>query len=55
MPQSTKDSRGGKTRGSDKTKSHSGSAPDAKKASRNANSPIGPMTKGEKKTTPKPS
>jgi len=52
MPQSSKDSRGGKTQGTEKKKSHAGTAPDAKKTSRNPNSPTGPMNKGEKKTTP---
>ena len=55
MPQSTKDSRGGKTHGGKKTHS-SGTVSDkaaAKKSSgRSAKSPTGPMKHGEKKSTP---
>ena len=56
MPQSTKDTKGGKTHASKKTHS-SGAVSDkaaAKKAGgRSANSPTGPNKHGEKKTTPK--
>lgn len=55
MPQSTKDTQGGKTHAKKKTHS-SGSVSDkavAKKASRSAGSPTGPNKHGEKKTTPK--
>jgi len=54
MPQSTKDSKGGKTHGGKKTHS-SGAVSEkaaAKKSSgRSANSPTGPNKHGEKKTT----
>lgn len=52
MPQSSKDSRGGKTQASRKTKSRPASAAEEKKSARSAKSPTGPMNKGEKKTTP---
>jgi hypothetical protein len=54
MPQSTKDSRGGKTH-STKKGSSSGAVSDkavAKKASRATKSPTGPNKHGEKKSTP---
>ena len=54
MPQSTKDSNGGKTHAKKQTKSAS-SAPEAavkKSAGKGANSPTGPARPGEKKTTP---
>jgi hypothetical protein len=55
MPQSTKDSKGGKTNAGKKTHS-SGAVSDkaaAKKSSgRSAKSPTGPNKHGEKKTTP---
>ena len=51
MPQSSKDSRGGKTHAA--RTSTSGSGPAAKKpADRDAKSPTGSQKKGEKKTTP---
>jgi hypothetical protein len=55
MPQSTKDSKGGKTHAK-KTTHSSGAVPDkavAKKSGRSASSPTGPNKHGEKKTTPK--
>lgn len=55
MPQSTKDTKGGKTH-SKKTTHSSGTVSDkavAKKSSRSAGSPTGPAKHGEKKTTPK--
>ena len=54
MPQSTKDSKGGKTSAS-KTTHSNGQASEAsakKNAGRSANSPTGPHKHGEKKTTP---
>jgi hypothetical protein len=54
MPQSTKDTAGGKTHAEKKTHS-SGAVSDkaaAKKASRSGSSPTGPAKHGEKKTTP---
>lgn len=50
MPQSTKDSKGGKSHSTP----HSGrsAAQPADKAAKNPQSPIGPQNKGEKKTTP---
>lgn len=54
MPQSTKDTKGGKSHASKKTHS-SGAVSDkaaAKKGSRSSNSPTGPNKHGEKKTTP---
>ena len=54
MPQSTKDTTGGKTHPQKKTHS-SGAVSDkaaAKKAARSASSPTGPIKHGEKKTTP---
>ena len=54
MPQSTKDSNGGKTHAKTQTKS-AGSASKAavkKSADKGANSPTGPARHGEKKTTP---
>lgn len=54
MPQSTKDSKGGKTHAKKKTHS-SGAVSDkaaAKKSGRSSASPTGPMKHGEKKTTP---
>jgi hypothetical protein len=55
MPQSTKDTKGGKTHA--KKTTHSGGAVSdkamAKKSARSAGSPTGPMKHGEKKTTPK--
>ena len=59
MPQSTKDSQGGKTHSTTKTHS-SGTASGAsaaaaakKPGSRSAKSPVGSSQHGEKKTTPK--
>jgi hypothetical protein len=55
MPQSTKDSRGGKNHKTQKSKS-TGAVSEkamAKKSSRSAGSPTGPNKHGEKKTTPK--
>ena len=55
MPQSTKDSRGGKTHPQKQTHSHgavSEKAAAKKSSGRSANSPIGPNKHGEKKTTP---
>jgi hypothetical protein len=55
MPQSTKDSAGGKSHPGKKTKS-SGTVSDkaaaGKSGARSANSPTGPRKQGEKKTTP---
>ncbi|MEJ5989010.1 hypothetical protein WG902_03345 [Ramlibacter sp. PS3R-8] len=54
MPQSTKDSKGGKTSSTKKTHS-SGTVSDkaaARKTGRSSKSPTGPMKQGEKKTTP---
>lgn len=54
MPQSTKDSKGGKTHANKKTHS-SGAVSDkaaAKKSARSGSSPTGPVKHGEKKTTP---
>ena len=54
MPQSTKDTQGGKTHS--KKKTHSGGAVSdkaaARKSARSAGSPTGPNKHGEKKTTP---
>jgi hypothetical protein len=54
MPQSTKDSQGGKTH-SKKTQHASGAVSDkaAKKSGRPGASPTGPHKHGEKKTTPR--
>ena len=54
MPQSTKDSNGGKTHAKKQTKS-GGNATEAsvkKAAAKGGNSPTGPARHGEKKTTP---
>ena len=54
MPQSTKDSKGGKIHANKKTHS-SGAVSEkaaAKKSGRNSASPTGPHKHGEKKTTP---
>ncbi|HEX2545046.1 MAG TPA: hypothetical protein VHL79_09225 [Ramlibacter sp.] len=55
MPQSTKDTQGGKTHS--KKKTNSGAAVSdkamAKKSAKSAGSPTGPMKHGEKKTTPR--
>ena len=54
MPQSTKDTKGGKTH-SKKTTHSSGAVSDkaaAKKSARSSGSPTGPNKHGEKKTTP---
>ena len=56
MPQSTKDSKGGKTHAARSKKASSGAVSDkavAKKSSRSAKSPTGPNKHGEKKTTPR--
>jgi hypothetical protein len=56
MPQSTKDSKGGKTHAARSKSKASGAVSDkavAKKSSRSAGSPTGPNKHGEKKTTPK--
>lgn len=50
MPQSTKDSNGGKNHAA-KDAGRSAAKP-ADKASKNPQSPTGPQNKGEKKTTP---
>ena len=53
MPQSTKDTQGGKTHATKQTQS-SGAVSDkaaAKKADRSSGSPTGPLKHGEKKTT----
>ena len=55
MPQSTKDTKGGKTHAK-KTRHSSGAVSDraaAKKAGRSSASPTGPIKHGEKKTTPR--
>ena len=55
MPQSTKDSKGGKTHPQKDTHSSgavSGKAAAKKASSRSAASPVGPKKHGEKKTTP---
>ena len=54
MPQSTKDSKGGKTSSTKTThsKGHTSEASAKKNSGRSANSPTGPQTHGEKKTTP---
>ncbi|HEX7892359.1 MAG TPA: hypothetical protein VF522_23615 [Ramlibacter sp.] len=55
MPQSTKDTKGGKTHAKKNTHS-SGAVSDkaaAKKAGRSGASPTGPIKHGEKKTTPR--
>ncbi|MEJ6022053.1 hypothetical protein [Ramlibacter sp. PS4R-6] len=54
MPQSTKDSQGGKTHAK-KTQHASGAVSDkaAKKSGRSSASPTGPLKHGEKKTTPR--
>ena len=55
MPQSTKDTQGGKTHAKKKTHA-SGAVSDkaaAKKAGRSGASPTGPLKHGEKKTTPR--
>lgn len=55
MPQSSKDSKGGKDHAQKKSHS-SGAVSDkamAKKSSRSSSSPTGPAKHGEKKTTPK--
>jgi hypothetical protein len=54
MPQSTKDNKGGKTHAKKDTHSSGGVSDKAvaKKGSRSANSPTGPIKHGEKKTTP---
>lgn len=55
MPQSTKDSNGGKTHPQKKTHSSqavSDKAAAKKSGGRSANSPVGPNKHGEKKTTP---
>lgn len=51
MPQSSKDSRGGKTHADKKTAGGSG-APAKKPAARQDKSPVGTQSKGQKKTTP---
>jgi hypothetical protein len=50
MPQSTKDSNGGKSHAS--KNSGRSSAQPAGKPAKNPQSPTGPQNKGEKKTTP---
>jgi hypothetical protein len=54
MPQSTKDSKGGKSSSTKAThsKGQASEAAAKKNAGRNANSPTGPQKHGEKKTTP---
>jgi len=55
MPQSTKDTHGGKTHAKKKTHS-SGAVSDkaaAKTADRSSGTPTGPLKHGEKKTTPR--
>lgn len=55
MPQSTKDTQGGKTHAKKKTHA-SGTVSDkavARKSGRSSGSPTGPMKHGEKKTTPR--
>jgi hypothetical protein len=51
MPQSSKDSRGGKTHADNKTSAGSGKT-GKQPAARNDKSPTGSQKKGEKKTTP---
>jgi hypothetical protein len=55
MPQSTKDSKGGKTHATKSKGRSSGAMSDkaaAKKSARSAGSPTGPNKHGEKKSTP---
>lgn len=55
MPQSTKDSKGGKTHSGKSNHKSSGAVSDkavAKRASRSTGSPTGPNKHGEKKSTP---
>ena len=54
MPQSTKDSKGGKAHAAKSTHSKSSAGEEAvkKAADKGGNSPTGPMKHGEKKTTP---
>ncbi len=54
MPQSTKDSKGGKTHAQNDTHSKGGVSDKAatKSTGRSATSPVGPNKHGEKKTTP---
>ena len=54
MPQSTKDSTGGKTSSTKTThsKGHASKAAAKKNEGRSASSPTGPQKHGEKKTTP---